>query len=66
MDLMALKAKTEWWTERLSPQETIEAWATAATTSVILAVLLEEKIADGSVSVDEKGIIVPKKESEGK
>ena|GEM_PF-5506340 len=63
---MALKAKTEWWTERLSPQETIEAWATAATTSVILAVLLEEKIADGSVSVDEKGIIVPKKESEGK
>jgi hypothetical protein len=66
MDLMALKAKTEWWTEKLSPQETIEAWATAATTSVILAVLLEEKIADGSIVVDEKGVIAPKKERGGK
>jgi len=59
-------AKTEWWTEKLSPQQTIVAWATAATTSVILAILLEEKLADGSVVVDEKGILAPKKDSGGK
>jgi hypothetical protein len=41
---MALKAKVEWWMERLSPENTCDAWATAATTSVILAVLLEERL----------------------
>ena len=66
MDPMALKAEVKWWKELLSPEETIAAWATAATTSVILAVLLEEKLADGSVVVDEKGILAPKKDSGGK
>jgi hypothetical protein len=66
MDLMALKAEVKWWKERLSPEEAIEAWATAATTSVILGVLLEERLADGSVVLDEKGIPAPKKDNGGK
>jgi hypothetical protein len=57
---MALTAKVEWWKEGLSPEGAIEAWATAATMSVILAVLLEEKLADGSMILDEKGVPVQK------
>jgi len=53
---MALKGNVEWWKEGLSPEDTMLAWATAATTSVILAVLLEQRLAD------EKGQ-VPKEES---
>jgi len=47
---MALKAEVKWWMERLSPEDIIDAWATAATTSVILAVLLEERLAEGTGS----------------
>jgi hypothetical protein len=45
---MALTAKVEWWKEGLSPEDTVQAWATAATTSVILAVLLEQRLAEGT------------------
>jgi hypothetical protein len=44
---MALKGNIEWWKEGLSPEDTVQAWATAATTSVILAVLLEQRLAEG-------------------
>ena len=48
-----MKATVEVWKEGLSPDDTIQAWATAATTSVILATLIEEKIAtDGAIKLD--------------
>jgi hypothetical protein len=50
---MVLKATVEVWKEGLSPDDTIRAWATAASTSVILAVLIEERIAtDGAIKLD--------------
>ena len=60
---MALNAKVEWWLERLSPEDTVQAWATAATTSVILAVLLEERLAEGTMPDLEQA---QKKEGGGK
>jgi hypothetical protein len=60
---MALKAGVEWWKEGLPFEAVLEAWATAATTSVILSVLLEEGLADGSIVLNEKGIPVPKQGS---
>jgi hypothetical protein len=63
---MALKARVEWWKEGLPFEAVLEAWATAATTSVILSVLLEEGLADGSIVLNEKGIPVPKERSGGK
>jgi hypothetical protein len=48
---MALKAEVKWWMERLSPEDTIDAWATAATTTVILQVLIEERIKEGSKDI---------------
>ena len=50
---MGLKATVEVWKEGLSPGDTVRAWATAATTSVILAVLIDERIAtDGAIKLD--------------
>lgn len=55
---MVLKAEVEWWKEGLDPKNAIEAWATAATTSIILSVLIDEKLArDGSIEVDGKTIV---------
>jgi hypothetical protein len=52
-----LSVNVEWWREGLSPDNTIRAWATAATTSVILAVLLEERV------MENKGVLPPREQT---
>ena len=48
-----MKATVEHWKEGLSPENTMKAWATAATISVILAVLIEEEVAEkGAISLE--------------
>jgi hypothetical protein len=58
---MQLKASVEHWKEGLSPENTIQAWSTAATTSVILAVLIDDEIErKGGLTLD----LSPKEDGE--
>jgi len=43
---MGMKGNVEWSKQGLSPENAIDAWATAATTSVIISILLEEREAE--------------------
>ena len=63
---MTSKAKVEWWKEALSPQDTIAVWSTAAASSAVIAVMMEERMAEEGLTMDQLLEMVDKeKEADG-